>query len=262
MLRTEVYDDVTRVVMSTRLTRALGYAASAYLVRGALVDVGFPAVAGEVAAYLDATRPGGVLLTHHHEDHAGNVELVAHRGLPIGASDATLALLRALPPLGAYRRMIWGTPPPLRTPIERYENDALRLLPAPGHSADHHVVWDAERETLIAGDLFLSVKVRAAHPGEKPRQLTRTLRDIAALRPARMFDAHRGLVRDPVPTLLAKADWLDDLITRIDRRIADGSSDRAIARALLGREDLAHYVSLGRMSRINLVRALRATRAA
>jgi glyoxylase-like metal-dependent hydrolase (beta-lactamase superfamily II) len=247
--------------MSTRLSRAIGYDASAYVVRGALVDTGFPAVAREIEAFLDATRPAGVLLTHHHEDHAGNVELIARRGLPIAASDATFDMLRALPPLGLYRRIIWGTPAPLRTPFTRYESGALRLVPAPGHSSDHHVVWDAERGTLVAGDLFLGVKVRAAHSGEQPRVLARTLREIAALGPTRLFDSHRGLVRDPVPQLLAKADWLDALIAEVDRRLSGGWTDRAIARELLGREELAHYVSRGRMSRINLVRALRESRA-
>ena len=259
MLRTEAYDDVVRVVMSTPVSRAAGYSASAYLVGGALVDLGFRAVAREVAAYLRDARPQGVLLTHHHEDHAGNAELAARAGIPIAASEATLAVLRAFPSIGVYRRIIWGTPPDLRSPFARFESEALRLVAAPGHSPDHHVVWDAERETLFAGDLFLGVKVRAAHPNERPRLLVRTLRDVAALRPARKFDAHRGLVPNPTVALRAKADWLDDTIGEIDRRIAEGWTDRAIARDRLGREKLAHYVSAGKMSRINMVRTLRAS---
>ena len=36
--------------------------------------------------------------------------------------------------------------------------------------------WDAERETVFGGDLFLGVRVRVAHPGEDPRQLARSVR--------------------------------------------------------------------------------------
>ncbi|HEU4641587.1 MAG TPA: MBL fold metallo-hydrolase, partial [Gemmatimonadaceae bacterium] len=251
MLTLERHDDVTRVVMSTRISRSIGYGVSAFLVRGVLIDLGFPAVARELAAFLDRARPSGVLLTHYHEDHAGNVELAARGRLPIGASEATRAALAAHPPLGLYRRVIWGTPPRLTSPMAPFDTDALRLLPTPGHSADHHVVWDAERETLFAGDLFLGVKVRVAHPGEDPRALARSVRAAAELRPARLFDAHRGLVPNPVDALLAKADWLEETIAAIERGIAAGRDDRTIAREVLGAEELAHYVSRGGLSRVN-----------
>ncbi|HEX6536205.1 MAG TPA: MBL fold metallo-hydrolase [Gemmatimonadaceae bacterium] len=258
MITLETYDDVTRVVMSTRVSRAIGYSVSAYLVRGVLIDLGFPAVGDELHAFLRDRRPEGVLLTHWHEDHAGNVELAARDALPIGASPATIAVLGEAPPIGLYRRAIWGTPPRLATAIVPFDAESLRLVPTPGHSDDHHVVWDAGRDTLFAGDLFLGVKVRMAHPGERPRALARSVRQAAALRPKRLFDAHRGLVSDPVNTLLAKADWMDETIDAIDRAIAAGWSDRAIAREVLGAEPLEHYVSRGAMSKVNLVRAVRA----
>jgi hypothetical protein len=121
-------------------------------------------------------------------------------------------------------------------------------------------VWDAERETLFAGDLFLGVKVRVAHPGEDLRLLARSVRAAAALHPTRMFDAHRGLVPNPVDALLAKANWLDETIGTIERYHTCGWSDRAIARRVLGREDAAYYVSHGAMSKRNFVRAVTGAR--
>jgi len=256
-LRIETHGDVTQLRMSTVAGRSIGYDVSAYVVRGVLIDLGFPLVARELGRYLSSTRPAGVLITHHHEDHGGNVELAARMGIPIGASDATLALLREPEHLDLHRRFIWGTPPALRTPIVAFAGDALRLVPTPGHAADHHVVWDPERETMFGGDLFLGVKVRAAHADERPRELVRSIRRAAALGPRRYFDAHRGLVRDPVGALRAKADWLEETIAAIERRIAQGWSNRAIARDVLGCEDLAYYVSRGAMSRITFVARVR-----
>ncbi|MGH7647963.1 MAG: hypothetical protein ACREND_07575, partial [Gemmatimonadaceae bacterium] len=77
----------------------------------------------------------------------------------------------------------------------------------------------------------------------------------------RYFDAHRGLVPNVVPALLAKAEWLEATIAAIEQRIAHGWSDRAIARSILGREDLAYYVSRGAMSRLAFVAQVRAERA-
>jgi glyoxylase-like metal-dependent hydrolase (beta-lactamase superfamily II) len=255
MLRIEEHGDVIRVILSSTISRAIGYGVSAYFTRGLLVDTGFPAVGAEVAAWAARTRPRGMILTHSHEDHAGNVERLTRTGIPVALADATLAALVQPHALGFYRQVTWGTPPRLRSPLRRFFPDDLRLVPTPGHSDDHHVVWDAEHETLFSGDLFLGVKVRVAHPGENLRQLVRSLRSAAALRPRRMFDAHRGLVPSPTDALLAKAAWIEETIDAIERRAERGWTDRAIARSLLGREDLTHYVSRGKMSKINFVRA-------
>ena len=256
-LRIVSHGDVTQILMSTAIGRSIGYDVSAFLVRDVLIDLGFPLVARAFGRYVARVRPSGALITHHHEDHGGNAELVATLGVPIGGCDATLAMLREPQHLELHRRVIWGTPAPLRTPVVRFTSDSLRLVPTPGHAADHHIVWDAERETIFGGDLFLGVKVRAAHHDERPRELARSLRAAASLRPRRYFDAHRGRVPDPVAALGAKAGWLEDTIAAIEVRIAQGWSNRAIARAVLGREDLAYYVSRGAMSRIAFVAQVR-----
>ena len=141
--------------------------------------------------------------------------------------------------------------------MSAFESDRLRLVPSPGHSTDHHVVWDENEGTLFGGDLFLGVKVRIAHPGEDPRVLARTLRAVAALGPARLFDAHRGHVPNPVPLLLAKADWTEEMIAAIERRVALGATDSVIVRELFGGESFPGYFSGGDYSRTNFVRAVR-----
>jgi glyoxylase-like metal-dependent hydrolase (beta-lactamase superfamily II) len=255
MLAIERYDDVIRLRMSTSVTRALGYEASAYFTRGMLVDTGFPAVAQDLAHWLDGTRPTGVLITHQHEDHAGNLELLVRGGLPVAASDATLAAIRAARPLGLYRRVNWGSPPALRSPVTRFDPEGLRLLPTPGHTPDHHVVWDAERETIFSGDLFLSVKMRLAQDVEDVHGVVRSLHSVIALAPKRMFCAHRGSVHEPVATLRAKAAWMEEIIGESRRLAAKGMPVGAITRQLLGRDGFTRIISVGKLSKRNLIRS-------
>ena len=257
MLQVERFGDVTRFEMASAASRMIGYSASAYLVRGILIDCGFHAARREMDAILERERPRGVFITHYHEDHAGNVERVARRGIPVAASEQTLAKVRAPAPIRFYRRFTWGSAPPLRSSIAPLESDRLQLVAAPGHCADHHVVWDERDGTLFGGDLYLGVKVRIAHPGEDPRLLAKTLRRIAALGPTRLFDAHRGFVSNPTPLLEAKADWTEETIAAIERRIAAGASDSAIVRELFGGESMPGYFSGGDYSRTNFVRAVR-----
>jgi len=257
MLQVEQHGDVTRFEMTSAASRIIGYSASAYLVSGILVDCGFHAARKAMDAILERARPGGLVITHYHEDHAGNVERVARRGIPIAASSETLAKMRSPAPIRAYRRFTWGSAPSLRSPVAPFESDRWRLVAAPGHCSDHHIVWDEADGTLFGGDLYLGVKVRIAHPGEDPRVLVRTLREIAALGPARLFDAHRGYVPNPTPLLRAKADWTEEMIAMIERRIASGAPDAAIVREVFGGESLPGYLSGGDYSRTNFVRAVR-----
>ena len=257
MIRIEEHDGVTRFEMTSVSGKLAGYTASMFFTRGVLVDCGFHRARDDVARVLARYRPRGVFLTHHHEDHAGNAELVARSGVPIGAAPDTLARSRAAAPIRLYRRVTWGAAPALRATVVPFETPELSLIAAPGHSPDHHVVLDRTDGTLFGGDLFLGVKVRIAHPGENPRLLARTLRAIAALGPTRLFDAHRGFVPNPVPQLIAKADWTDETIAAIEQRIALGQPDAVIVRELFGGESVPGYFSGGDYSRTNYVRAVR-----
>jgi glyoxylase-like metal-dependent hydrolase (beta-lactamase superfamily II) len=252
------HGDVERIEMSSWRTRAVGLSVSAYLVRGVLVDAGFIAADRELAALLRARRPRGALITHQHEDHAGNVALLAALGVPVALAPETLDVLRTPGRIGFYRRWTWGAVPALGA-ITPFADDAISLVPTPGHSSDHHAVWDAETRTLFAGDLFLGVRVRIAHAREDPRELARSVRRAAALEPRRLFDAHRGEVRDPVAALLAKADWLDETLAAIDARIERGWSDDAIQREVLGAESWVGRFSVRDYSKRALVRAARRT---
>jgi glyoxylase-like metal-dependent hydrolase (beta-lactamase superfamily II) len=251
--------DVLRLRMSTPGGRASGYGVSAYVTRGVLIDTGCPALAGPMTAWAREARPRGVLLTHAHEDHAGNVDRMVALGLPLGASAATVAMVARPGPIGRYRQVVWGQPRAFpevaRTP--RFDDPALQLIHTPGHSGDHHVVWDEERATVFAGDLFLGIRVREARPDEDPRELAASLRRVLALAPQTLYCAHRGLVAEPIPSLVRKAEWLAEMMGRMESLIRAGWSDRAVSREVLGREGPAFYVSGGDLSRVNFVRAVR-----
>jgi glyoxylase-like metal-dependent hydrolase (beta-lactamase superfamily II) len=258
MHRRTDHADVTAFEFFTRRTRIARYSVHVFLVRGALVDTGFHAVRRDVARLVGELRPRGALVTHWHEDHAGNVELLARAGIPLGMSDATAARVRDVAPIALYRRWTWESMPPLRSPVTPFAPADLALVPAPGHSDDHHVAWDPSTRTLFAGDLYLGVKVRVTHPSEDPYRVLESVRMAIALEPARMFCAHRGPVDRPAEQLRAKAEWLAETVGEIERRIARGvADDDAIAREVLGRETLTGWFSRGEYAHRNIVAAVR-----
>lgn len=256
MIESAVHDDVTAHRLSWWRSRIIGYRVHVYEVRGVLVDTGFPAVADDVRRIAEERQVRGAMVTHQHEDHAGNVELLASMGVPLGLGAETMRLVSAPHAIGFYRHFTWRAMPVLRSPVQPFLDDALELVHTPGHSHDHHAVWDHDTRTLFAGDLFLGVKVKVAHSYESPRTQVASLRAMIARGPRRLFCGHRGLVADPAGALSAKADWMEGVIAGIERLHRDGQSVADIRRHLLGPRGRVHSISAGDYSPDNIVTAV------
>lgn len=257
MVTVERFGDVIRLRLQSVAGRTIGLSVSAYVIRGVMIDTGFHQARNAV---LDAARSlgvRGVIVTHWHEDHAGNVAMLAERGLPILMRPDTEATLRERPAIPLYRRVFWGHPPALTNAVTPFDASGLECVHTPGHSADHQIVWDPETRALFSGDLWLGVRARVLHSTEDPYVLLDSLRRASGLEPLRMFDAHRGFVNRPVEALDAKVRWLGDTLGEIERRVTEGWSDRAIVKRVLGGEEIAGVVSVGDYARRNLVRAVR-----
>ncbi|MEK7402285.1 MAG: MBL fold metallo-hydrolase [Gemmatimonadota bacterium] len=258
MIEFTQYGDVQRLRMWTLRSRAVGYDSSAYFVRGVLIDTGPFHVRGGLGRALRELRPRGVVVTHWHEDHAGNAAMVAANGFPMWMHEYTERQLRAFPRVKFYRHFTWGRPGNLRGDVARFDPAPLQVIATPGHSPDHHAVWDAETRTLFSADLWLGVKVRAVAASERPRQIIASLTRAIELDPVRVFDAHRGLVDRPVPALEAKRAWLEETIGAVERALAAGDSEDHILRAVLGGEESTGFFSEGEYSRRNFVKAVMA----
>lgn len=258
MIEIQRYDDVERIRLASWGSRVAGMDVSAYLIRGVLVDSGFPLARRALVRLLDERRVAGAMLTHYHEDHAGNVDLLAERGIPLVMHPTTLARLRQRAPIRVYRRLVWGMPRRLATSLSAFADPPnLGFVHTPGHSEDHQIVWDAERATVFSGDLWLGVRARVMHEDEDPFRIIQSLRIVRALNPKRMFDAHRGLVRDATEAIDAKIGFMEDTIAAVQAKIAAGLHDRAIVRAVFGGDETVALVSRGEYSRRNFVRAVR-----
>lgn len=242
--------------MWTRRSAAIGYDVSAYVIRGVLIDTGFHHVEDDLIRALTRVRVRGAIVTHWHEDHAGNAPMLADV-MPMWMAAATEARLRERPQIKFYRHFTWGRPSPLRKRLEPFDFGPLIAIATPGHSADHHVVFDPATATLFSADLWLGIRVRVVGADENPYEILRSLDRALELNPRRMFDAHRGLVENPVVALRAKKQWLETTVSDIEQRLDAGDDERQILRSVLGGSEMAGLVSQGEYSRRNLVRAVR-----
>jgi glyoxylase-like metal-dependent hydrolase (beta-lactamase superfamily II) len=256
LVRQTVEPGVERLQLATWRGQAVGYDVSAYVIDGVLVDSGFPRASSTMRRLVREIRPRGAVITHWHEDHAGNVAALASMGLPMTLRADSEAILRERPRIRFYRHVVWGRSARLVDPVIPFDPAPLQTISTPGHSADHQIVWDAERGIVVSGDLFLGVKVRVAHVHESPRALLASLRTVAALEPRLLLDAHRGVIRDAAAQLRAKIEWTEDTIGQIEALGVRGAGPRAIVRRLFGSESFVGFVSGGEYSRTSFVRAV------
>jgi len=251
------HDDVQALRVTSVGGRLAGVGVAVYVVDGVMIDTGFFGARRHIIDAISRLGVRGVIVTHWHEDHAGNVETLARLGVPIALRADTEAILRQQPEIELYRRLIWRRPPMLTAELRPFIDHGLELVHTPGHSADHQVVWHPATQTLFSGDLWLGARVRILHANEDPYAIARSLRRAAALSPMRMFDAHRGLVERPVEALERRAEWIETTIGEIESRISEGWSDREITKHVLGGEELAGRISFGNYARANFVKAVR-----
>jgi ribonuclease/clavin/mitogillin len=251
-----VTGDVTAYRLSWWRSRLIGFHVHVFVVRHAMIDTGFAGARREVAQIVTDEQVRGAFITHHHEDHAGNVPWLAQRGVPMTMDPRTEHALRAPEPIGLYRRVTWQAMQPLTHPVAPFVADGLQLASAPGHAPDHHVVWDAETGTLFAGDLFLGVKLKVGHWYDDPRAHVRALHACIARSPAQVYCAHRGLLRGGPQLLTLKAEWLESLIARVEGLARDGMDRASIRAQVLGARGMTHWASFGDYSPDHIVRAI------
>jgi glyoxylase-like metal-dependent hydrolase (beta-lactamase superfamily II) len=244
--------------------RVLGrplYWTGAYFFEGILIDCGPPSAAGALLEWLGGREVEALAVTHHHEDHAGGAGLLgAARGLTAAVHSTAVPLLADGFRQEAYRRLAWGRMPRLRA--RALEGDvtsrSARLRPVftPGHSPDHVCFYDADREWLFTGDLFLAERLRYLRADEDIHRLIASLEDVAALPLRRVFCAHRGPVADGPAALRRKAEHLGVLRGRVRALLAQGLDEAEVARRAVGREGPMTWLTLGHFSVRNFVRAV------
>lgn len=241
------------------------YWTSLYRIGGVVVDSGIRPARAEVARFLDEKPAEALLATHEHEDHVGNFALAAPRAIPAFAPRAAVDLLERVASgrtarLPLYRAITWGGHDGARG-VRVANGDVkaggrtIRLVPTPGHSADHVALLDEASGALFTGDAVLG-KLKASRPPENVPEQMESLRRMIALAPRVVLPAHGPALTRPREQIGSVLEYLEDLQRRAHALAARGKAPRRIARELLGREGAMTWASFREFSKENLVRSL------
>ncbi len=253
------FEDVEGIRVG-RFTGRINTTCILYRVGDTLIDTGSPNQWRAVRAFLEEKPVRQVAVTHHHEDHAGNLaRLQGKADRPLLAPAESLELLASGFPLQVYRRIIWGQPglaraEPLPASLPLAAGGGLEPVLLPGHSPDMTCLLERSRGVLFGADLYISSRPRYLRQDEDLTGILQSLRRALALDFGTLLCSHRGVLLDAKEALQRKLDYLVSLSQQASELHSQGIAAASITRRLLGREDSVSLISLGHFSKRNLIR--------
>lgn len=201
-----------------------------------------------------------VLLTHHHEDHAGNAaRLQELLDVPVYAPEASLDRLRNGFSMETYRWIVWGRPSPIEAEpvpdtLTLADGTTLRTLPAPGHADDMVCYLAVEHGLLFSADLYITPRPQYLRFDEHAPRLIESIHNVLEHDFDTLLCAHRGVVEDGRRALSEKVKYMEALCGVVQRRYRyDKVAVPQIANEILGREGLLYWITGGDFSKRNLI---------
>lgn len=236
----------------------------AFRLGGTLIDTGHAKSRRNLFAALGGRPVHTVLLTHHHEDHAGNAAAVQQAfGADVLAHTLGAEWLNRgvrVSPLGL---LISGSVPKVRATaivdgqeIVR-EGFRLRAIHTPGHTDDHLAFHEPDRGWLFPGDLYVADRIKYFESNEEIDVQIASLRRLVALDFDALFCSHNPKVSGGKERLQRKLQLFEDFYGEVANLYRRGMNATEIL-AATGRRENRFYllVTAGHFTAVNMVKSV------
>lgn len=231
-----------------------------YAAGDTLIDTGLASQGDAVARFAKDAGIGRAVITHHHEDHAGNAGRLLRDGVEVLAGEQTAALVGRDLPIRFYQHFLWGKARPavLGALGEELSIGGRRaqIVPAPGHCVDQVAFFVPEEGWLFSGDAFVHERVKVFRRDEDFVATIGTLERFMSLDFDVLLCAHRPHFEKGKDAIREKLAWLRDIEGAVRALHRAGVPVREIARrAVPGARPLT-AITFGDASAENMVRSI------
>ncbi len=253
---------MTKIRMARAYARRELLPVHCYAVGDTLVDTGLACEGNALVALAVRLGIRRAVLTHHHEDHAGNARRLALAGVTIEASAPTSVILEHGVPIRFYQHVLWGNAPSASVralsaetvPIGPY---AAQVIPADGHCADQVAFFVPSEGWLFSGDAFIHERIKVFRRDEDFAATVATLRRFLALDFDALLCAHGPRLTNGRAAIRAKLEWLLDIEGRVRELHGRGVATAEIATQLkIPRPASFQRITFGDVSTVNIVRSI------
>ncbi len=231
-----------------------------YRIGNTLIDTGPTNQWKDIRLQLKDTDIQQLLITHHHEDHAGNTQRIAEmKGIVPLAPALGQAKIASGFKTPVMQKLIWGSPVPAKTdtmPEEFTLTDGSPVIAVhtPGHAKDLTCLFLPKQKYLFSGDMYISRSLKYMRADENLEQLMDGLRKLLKLDFEIVFCPHNGIVEDGKAALQDKLNNLEAMCQKAAAYSAEGLTEEQVIEKLVGPEDMLSKLSRYNISKGNLVR--------
>ncbi|MBI4374029.1 MAG: MBL fold metallo-hydrolase [Deltaproteobacteria bacterium] len=265
MFQVDDFGPTRRLTMARSIAGKSYLNCHAYLIDQVLVDTGCPCVSRPFQGFLDNEKVLQAVITHYHEDHAGNVVSLNLSGIPVFAPAMSLkkiarGVVNQYEKLQMYTFLSWGKslggqadPLPEKIQTGRYSFEVINL---PGHSEDMHVFYERKEGWLFSGDLFIAARRSYWRREEDPLQTMTSLRKALALDFDSLFCGHAPVLKKGKEALKRKLDFMEEIQAKAKEFCDEGLTVSQIMKRIFKGERLVSVVTLGDFTRQRFIAGL------
>jgi len=234
-----------------------------YWVDGLLIDTAQSNMQTEVLNTLMPLPIQQIYLTHHHEDHSGNiVTLQKQFNCPVYASTKCKALMQQPPKISFVQHITWGKSPSFNL-IQAKDNfiktdqHHFKIIAAPGHATDMVCLLEAEKGWLFSADLWVANRIKYFMEPESMKQQIKSIQNILQYDFDALFCAHNPQLKNGKVCLQNKLVFLQEFYEQASKLYHQGYTEKAIFKAMQLKENkIIWLLSGGYLSAMNMVRSV------
>ncbi len=233
-----------------------------FLIDGLLIDTGQPRVRKEFLTLLGPEKVSKIILTHHHEDHSGNVEAIK-TAKSVSAFGSKLCCEKMKNPqrVEPARWITWGqhTPcdlAPLTDKQIATDHYNFEILSTPGHAADQISLYEPNKGWLFSGDIYVNDYIKIFMREEVMLDQIKSLKELISLDFDVLFCNHQPIFKNGKDRLIAKLNFLSDFYAKVEMASNKGLEIHEIMKYMNLKDDpLTSLMTFGQLSQSNMIRA-------
>jgi len=234
-----------------------------YYVDGLLIDVGQSRMRKAILNFVKDLSVKQICVTHHHEDHTGNlVQIKSQFDVPVYGSAKCEQLMKNPPPISLPQKIYWGNRPAFNiTALEKNElstpNYTFKIIDIPGHAEDMIALYEASKGWLFSGDLYINSSIKYMLANESIAQQIKSIKKILQLDFDTLFCGHNFKAKNGKQKLKDKLQFLEWFYGQVCYWYYKQCSPKIILKKMkLNENRMMKVLSRGKLSQLNMIKSV------